>query len=631
MAYGRDILSILNPGEDTNLAPELGSKESIDILNPKHWVTADEQAQKDKQAADLAAAHKMFFADQEQERLKTPIGEKYTPTPQWQMDKAKAILDKETAAAVAPLENFYNYQAASGPVLPISANASPTQKAIQSTLSTKIAEEYSVAQPGSSEATQQAIDKLTRYTDVESGKSYRMLQDLGIEYPGTGRSAPVFQSDAPAKGVLIGKAVQPALPVDNTGLEPVVASEFGEIDRPSRGGYTEAGWNVGAWGDSLEGKESKLAALPISTLKKYGNPNSPGFQKSFNSQYEIQAVGPNGQAVSMSLGDKGPGASTGAGLDMTWGARAALGLEQNFKGQIHYRIVKKGSALPDGTTSTAASSPTTAAPGTPESNITYIEPIDRKKLRDPEIYGERNSPEDNALWARHLSDIYATEMAKAGTPITEEKYQDQFKTYMGATVAKVKGEAPKEIPAADSDRFRSLAGSVPQLDDLLAAKLAVPGGIFGVGFGDKQAVFYSRLKLLGPNVSKGIGGQTGAPSDTDIKNAESVLPTEHDSETASKDKIAAVKEATRRQMELIIQQRRAEHYNTDWMEQEYKRLYPNIAASQVASDWQQRGDKFNKNAPGPSAPTPTPGRQQPQQPEKPNINLSLTARKPYGS
>jgi hypothetical protein len=144
------------------------------------------------------------------------------------------------------------------------------------------------------------------------------------------------------------------------GFNSVVGSEFGEVDRPSRGGYTEAGWNKGAWGDNLEGFDNQGFALPPSALKPYGY-GSKNFASNFNQNYEIQVYSPTtGKIVTGPLKDLGPGAGTGAGLDMLGGSRSALGLEQNFKGGVQYRIVPRGTSVPEGTQLASATSDTSA-------------------------------------------------------------------------------------------------------------------------------------------------------------------------------------------------------------------------------------------------------------------------------
>jgi hypothetical protein len=592
MAYQENILDILNPPSDDTtpniLAPGLAPKSDQTLKasayktlhpesDPEHYVSSDER----KRQQDLVEAHNIFF------------GDPTIATPQYKLDQAKALLDKQTAEAVAPLENFYNYQMAGGPVMDVPANASPSQKAFSSAISTNIAEQAPV-QPGS-------VEDLQQYTNLKTGRSYRMLQDLGLEFPGTGKTAPVFQSDAPAKGVLIGKAVPntAALPVDKTGLTSVVGSEFGEVDNPARGGYTEAGWNVGAWGDSIAGQDTKLVALPPSVLKAYGNPGDSNFAKNFNANYEIQVIDPKtGKAAVGGIGDKGPGASTGAGIDLTMGLRSSLGLPTNFKGPVQYRIVKKGSALPDGTTSTSGGTAATdTTSSTTQDQNTYIQPVDPKKLRDPEIYGSRNTPADNLLWARNQTDQYAIEMAKAGTPLTVEEYKDRFKTFADATEKKAKGEAPTQLQREDAERFGSLATTIPQLDALMEAKKKAGGGLLGVGYGDAQSDFYAKLNLLSPNISKGLGGQTGTPSDSDIKRAEQLLPTDRDSQEAAQGKIDYLKKQTAEQMGIMIRIRRAQHYDTSGLEQEYQRLFPNIAASAVNKKLNTNADILNKNAP----------------------------------
>jgi hypothetical protein len=470
-----------------------------------------------------------------------------------------------------------------------------------------------------------SAESIDRYANLETGKSWRALQDLGLEFPGTGATAPVFQSDAPAKGVLIGKAVQPAQPatgvIDKTGLTPVIGSEFGEIDRPSRGGYTEPGWNVGAWGDSLEGKDTKLAALPISTLRKYGNPGDKDFHTKFNSQYEIQAVNPNtGFAVSMALGDKGPGESTGAGLDMTWGAREALGLAPNFKGPIQYRVVKKGSALPDGTTSTASTQPAGGAAAASVDTNVYVKPVDPKTLRNPAIYGEKNSEQDNLDWAKNEADHYAVTMEKAGTPLTIEEYKKVFDEYHKGALASAKSEKPTQLPGADLERFTSMTIVPEQLDALLEAKkkagqfrppIAVkPGGAAGATIADimqqqqmaaqsdEQRDFYAKRNLLTPNISKGLGGQTGTPSDVDILNAQSILPTEYDSVEEAERKINDLKALNKKSMEQMIRIRQNGHYDTSALEREYFKLSDDLAKAKIL----QQNQKANEMITGASKP-----------------------------
>jgi hypothetical protein len=146
-------------------------------------------------------------------------------------------------------------------------------------------------------------------------------------------------------------------------LTTVRGTEFGEIDRPSRGGYTEAGWNKGAFGADLSGTSNQGFALPPSVLKPYGY-GQKNFGQNFNNQYEIQVVNPaTGQTTVGPLKDLGPGPKTGAGIDILWGSREALGFKPNFSGPVQYQIVPKGSS--PGTVPTLGSgSPVVAGAGT---------------------------------------------------------------------------------------------------------------------------------------------------------------------------------------------------------------------------------------------------------------------------
>jgi hypothetical protein len=131
------------------------------------------------------------------------------------------------------------------------------------------------------------------------------------------------------------------------GFVDTVGTEFGEVDNPDYGGYTEPGWNKGAFGDPLTGWENQGFALPTKVLKPYGY-GSKDFASKFNQNYEIQAYSPaTGKVVTGPLKDVGPAPGADAGIDMLSGSRSALGLERNFKGSVQYRIVPKGTPTPE--------------------------------------------------------------------------------------------------------------------------------------------------------------------------------------------------------------------------------------------------------------------------------------------
>src|SRR4029077_3232588 len=289
--------------------------------------------------------------------------------------------------------------------------------------------------------------------NLQSGERWRALQNLGIQYPGTGRSVPVFKPDIPGvqKGELISGTSGhpgPAQPIQkgqvagqasNIGLTTVRGTEFGEIDNPARGGYTEAGWNTGAWGANIADKSNPMVALPYSVLNNYGNPRDKDFGSNFNSKYEVHVVDPNtGKVVVASLGDAGPGAKTGAGLDMTWGTREKLGLPVGFSGNISYRVVPKGTAAPEGTTASVQQTAQQAqnadlasggfAPGSAPSEV-YIRPLDTKGIRDPSIHGTVMPNDERLRWARMRADEFAGQMDDAGAPLSVKEYKQKFAEY----------------------------------------------------------------------------------------------------------------------------------------------------------------------------------------------------------
>ena len=580
-----EFSSAKNPFETTDLASLLSKQANA----PKpDYATINEllngpSTQRTLSVNDpFANAHAVISPDAAKVAQAKSIAYSTDIQPRWAEDQAQDILNKDAAKAITPLENWYKYGSETAP---------PT--------------------PGSPE-------DLAQYTNLNTGISARALQDLGLQYPGTGRTAPVFQPDAPAKGVLIGKAVpaEQSGPVDKTGLTPTIGSEFGEVDNPARGGYSEQGWNVGAWGDTISGKDTKLIALPVSTLKAYGNPGDSDFAKTFNSKFDVQIVDPKtGKAAVSALGDKGPGASTGAGIDLTYGTRAALGLPENFKGPVQYRIVPKGSALPSGTTSSGSTQPA-AGTTAPTDYNTYIQPIDQRTLRNPEIYGLKNSDQDNMTWARNLADQYATQMAQAGSPLTTTEYKDRFKEFYDATVKKAQGEVAQALPAADMDKANSLSSILPQLDALMEAKkkagiftpVAIPTiNLPAVGDAQKALVdwaskvylspkpdeqdYYQKRILLTAPIVKGLSGLVGSMSDQDIANAQKTMPTEQDTIEESQKKVDTLKQQALEQMKLLIQTRRAGHFDTRDLEAQYlglkKQMQPVVDQRAVTSTLNQ--------------------------------------------
>jgi hypothetical protein len=125
-------------------------------------------------------------------------------------------------------------------------------------------------------------------------------------------------------------------------LVGVVGSEYGEIDNPERGGYSEPGWNRGAWDDDISGENNPGAALPPSVLRHVGYHGQKDYGKFFNSNYIIRIHNPGtGASAEAPLKDLGPGRSTGALIDMQWKTRQDLGFAPNFKGAVNFEIVDK--------------------------------------------------------------------------------------------------------------------------------------------------------------------------------------------------------------------------------------------------------------------------------------------------
>jgi hypothetical protein len=451
----------------------------------------------------------------------------------------------------------------------------------------------------------------SRFANLNVGPSARALQDLGIQFPGiTGKyaTAPVFKPEAPPPPQKIERA-QPVpgqtvdaqgnvvkAPASSIGLTTVRGTEFGAVDNPKLGGYTEPNWNVGAWGADISSKTDPFVALPVSILKQYGDPNSSKFESDFNSKYEVQVTDPNtGKVVVAAVRDKGPGAKTGAGIDMGWATREQLGLPPRFSGNIAYRVVPKGSTLPDNTTPSVQQTQANAG-GTANDVFTqgatadqvYLRPIDATNLKDPSIHGKAMTTAEIALWARHQANEYADQMAQAGMPLRMDAYQAQYQKFFEGGQKYQEEEKLAPVSPQHNAQFQSLASLVSpdatpegsQLDTLLKYWNATnKRGILNQGFvdpfSDERKMFESQAEHLLTPIATGIMGMT--PGDAGNKNVQEgmmkVLPNKFDSPETAHQKIANLRASVQDQMHRMIQLNKAEHQDTTGLEQQYRKLF----------------------------------------------------------
>ena len=520
---------------------------------------------------------------------------------------------------------------------------------------------------------------LKQYTNLQMGPSWRALQDLGIQYPGVSATSkyatvPQFIPNAPytQRGELLsGQPGYPPIPAQkvqpaqapgqqqvgggtpsNIGLTTVRGTEFGEVDRPTRGGYTEQGWNIGARGADLTGWNNEGVALPLAVLSKYGNPNDKDFIDKFNSNYDVQVVDTKtGKAVTSSLKDYGPGPRTGAGIDLLAGTRNNLGLPTNFSGSISYRIVPKGTSLPANTTASvqqtqqqnqqvAQNQNIASGQFAPGANATevYLQPLsaaERAKVREPSIYG-KTMPNDELLkWARIQTDDWASALASAQQPVDTKQYQDAFQRfYESAQKYKDAKEDLKQAPPDYQDQFASLAALVSptaavnpdgtkmsQIELLLDLHKRLQQAGAGVGGlkTDEAREFDAQTGHLVANVARGLFGQKGNLSESEQKAAAEGIPTYWDSEKSAQFKTNLLKSAIQDKMRQIINLAKAQHYDTTALEQEYRRIFVPSTQAQGASLDQSR-QQIKAVAPG--ANTATVAQPQLPQPQPPVFDTS---------
>jgi hypothetical protein len=498
-----------------------------------------------------------------------------------------------------------------------------------------------------------SMEALRQYTSTELGPSKGAIDVLDRYITQALPLAPASTEVPPPPRAEAAQKAAPDLKPSNVGLVNTVGSEFGEVDRPSRGGYTEAGWDRGAWGDSLTGKDNEGVALPPDVLNAYGY-GQKGFQKDFNDKYEVQVVSPTtGKVVTANLKDIGPGKSTGAGLDMLWKTRENLGLEQNFKGPVQYRIVPKGSAAPEGSTlvSTGGGAQTTGTTGTTQASgpaPVYIQPINPRLLKTPDGTGNMDTS-DLALYARDQTNQYATELAKNGTPMNVEEYKKEFGNFYAGAVKANAGVPRKEMPQQDVDTLTSIVTGLHNLDKIqdLHKKAWEATGKSGWALDPTQSGPLSAatrkdevknfdtgvLAISGP-LARGVFGQTGVLTEPDVQHVKDALPNGFDSPAQGAQKIQILREQSLDNLRQKLKYFRAAHYDTAGLEQEYGQLVqeyqahmqhnddgnPQLSSEQKSVKRQAQADAVDnhmRKTPPPPTPSPTPN--QPQQLIKPPI------------
>jgi len=477
---------------------------------------------------------------------------------------------------------------------------------------------------------------LEDYTNLQAGPSWRALESLGVQFPGsTSRyaTAPVFQPSAPGPAQKV-MAAQPVpgkttdaqgnvvrQPASNIGLTTVRGTEFGEVDNPARGGYTEAGWNHGAWGANIASKTEPMVALPYAVLNKYGNPGDRNFGSDFNSKYEVQVIDTNtGKAITASLGDAGPGARTGAGIDMTWATREGLGLPVNYSGNISYRVVPKGSALPDNTTASTQQPPTqTAAAGAvssdgltqgPDAFTHYFVPVDKTKIRDPSVAGPRMGNQELMDWARSQANDYVTSLAQNNIPVTVEQYRDIFAKYAESAQKFHEAKEPyHELGADYGDQFSSLStlvsptGAVDMqgkpTDQLSltyqlwekAREEQIAGR--GMPFNPEIEAYNAQKGHLVLPTARGLFSMKGAGNQAELEQAADAFPKLTDTPDVAKWKLDMIRQSVQDQQRRIIGMGRNQYMNVDQLEAEYRRNFVKTRAQN-----QQQWSKINAKTGG---------------------------------
>jgi rare lipoprotein A (peptidoglycan hydrolase) len=214
---------------------------------------------------------------------------------------------------------------------------------------------------------------------------YKSVKDIKAGQPWSQYTdAPPTASRSSSEGTT--QQTTPQTSGSGGGWKSGVGSEFGEVDNPAHGGYTEPNWNKGAGGASLEGWNTEGVALPNVPL---------GTRVALRNDA-------TGVTTVTTVKDRGPGQGTGADIDMLAGTRSNLGFPQNYKGPVSYRVLGPGETGSSAATggSSAATGGSSAAPGGQGWDKFTDAPADVAKALAPQTDQKAKSVDRDKIVAR---------------------------------------------------------------------------------------------------------------------------------------------------------------------------------------------------------------------------------------
>jgi hypothetical protein len=313
-----------------------------------------------------------------------------------------------------------------------------------------------------------------------------------------------------------------------------------------------------------------------------------------------------------------------------------FGVEKNDSGW-HAKLGLAGGAAAGGG-DTGISDPDLAATVGP----VYIQPVDPakideigKKLTVSQGQGAGLGAEDIAAYAKAQADQYAAVMDKSGTPLTVGEYKQQMSAFYGAAQKMNIGIMPQALPVDQADKLAALNDGVSIVENIRQKQQAlwdkthppIPGLAINLPIEqtDEYKAFDAARQLGLAQLARGVGGQSGTLTDSDLKIIKDALPNEHDTPAQAAAKTAILQQQSIEMMKNKLQYLRASHFDTSGFETLYgetakafadARTNKDLDVAQGAVERQAHIDKQAAKSRALTLPTPQQPPQQPPQPPR---------------
>jgi hypothetical protein len=239
----------------------------------------------------------------------------------------------------------------------------------------------------------------------------------------------------------------------------------------------------GAWGADLLDPSLRGVALPESVIRTYiGDPHDPQVEEAVKAgRYQVEVQLPDGSTGTAPLIDIGPGASTGRGIDISYGFAKELNLSDD-SGALHYRLFENPNAEVVSQDATSVDERLNGKEPEVEEKHQNVSPISAMRASDPGLAG--------------YSDDQLNERISQFYPRVPRSQVDQFSNLPNGFELLKRAKSLYDTPLARAKDQDPVLGAMSDKDALAALYNR---------FGDKNkeglAEFSARMNPQDPNAT----------------------------------------------------------------------------------------------------------------------------------